>query len=387
MAKIYSKIAIFSFLVFSPLLSYAATLSVSPATGSYEVGNKVVVKVLAASNVSFNAVSGLLSFPSSLFAVESVSKTNSILNFWVTPPTASKTLGTVKFEGVAMNGFHGSVGTVVTVNLRAIKAGSAKLSFQSGQILANDGQGTDITGNLNGATYSIKEASVKPSVPVVPEPEEEVVPEVVQPAPSLKAPEIMLGSKYGASAIVGTSEHDKAQVLITFVAEDGAKVFITGASDDEGGFIVLIPNSLKQGKYEVTAVMIKADKANTETSNVIKINVGNIFTDISKEVWGLIALLILLILYLLIRIYFHLRRDKDKDKNIDQEKNKKGMLNYQLEKAEEDVHKSFKALEADVSDRARGIVNPVERDNIEALKKDIESTEQVIIKEIKDLEK
>ncbi|MFZ2150167.1 MAG: cohesin domain-containing protein [Minisyncoccia bacterium] len=379
MAKIFSKIILFSFLVFSPLSSYAATLSVSPATGNYEVGNKVVVKILAASNTPFNAVSGLLSFPSSLFAVESVSKTNSILDFWVTPPTASKTAGTVKFEGVAMNGFHGSVGTVVTVNLRAIKAGSAKLSFQSGQILANDGQGTDITGNLNGATYSIKQASVKPGVPVVPEPEEEIVPEVVQPEPSLKAPEIMLGTKYGAPAIIGTSDYGKTQTLVTFVARDGAKIFITGISDTEGSFNIIIPSSLKRNVYTVTAVMVKEDKTNSDESNEISVKIGGIFSDIGPEVWGLIILLILAILYLLLRIYFHLKKDG--------ESRKVNPTREELRQAEDTVRKSFKALRDDVDDRAKGIINSVERANIEELKKDIDSTEKVIDKEIKEIEK
>jgi len=77
MAKV-SKIIIFFLCVFSisalPVIVDAAALSVSPSSGSFEVGNRVAVKVIATSNVPFNAVSGILTIPSSNFALESVSK-------------------------------------------------------------------------------------------------------------------------------------------------------------------------------------------------------------------------------------------------------------------------------------------------------------------------
>ena len=391
MAKIRRAIILF-LLFFLPAAALAGTIFLSPSSGTYEVGSKITLRVMASSATPpFNAVSGVLAYPTNLFAVDSVSKSGSVLDFWVTEPSISRSAGTIKFEGVALNGFNGSSGTIITVNLRPLKPGTGKLSFQSGQLLANDGQGTDITGNLNGASFVIKAAKPAPPAPVTPppaqEPEIKPEPEIVQPAPSLKAPEIMLGSKYGAPSIVGTSEYAKAQTLITFISEDGAKIFITGTSDSEGSFNVLIPNSLKQGKYTVTAVMIKSDKTNSDPSNAIRINVGNIFKDISREVWFLILLLILLILYLLVRIYFHLRKDKNKDKDSGAEKNKNVLLDFKIEKAEENLERSFKALEADVADRARGIVNPVERGNIEALEKDIESTKKMIAKDLEDLQK
>src|SRR3989344_3611222 len=280
-----SRIIIFLFLfIFLPIVAHAATLSLSPDTGSFEVGDRVSVRVIASSSTSLNAVSGTVSFPTSLFTVESVSKTGSIIDFWVTEPSVSKSAGTVKFEGVALGGFNGSSGTVTTLHLRALKAGSANLAFQSGQILANDGAGTDITGNLSGATYTLKPASTKPT----PVPEEEIEPEAPQPSPSLQAPDIMLGSKYGAPAIVGTSVHGKAQVLVTFVAKDGAKIFINGGTDAEGGFSIVIPSSIKRGEYTISAVIIKPDKTSSVPSNIIVVSVGTILSEIGWEVWLLI---------------------------------------------------------------------------------------------------
>ena len=186
----------------------------------------------------------------------------------------------------------------------------------------------------------------------------------------------MLGTKYGAEAIIGTSQYPQAQTLITFVAADGVKVFILGTADADGGFNILVPNSLKRGSYTVTAVMIKEDKTNSQNSNTIIIQVGSIISDIGWETWLFILLLIITVIYLILRINFHFKKNDKINKNTKNE----------LHEAEDVIHKSFDALRNDVTDRAEGIVSSVERTNIEELKKDIDSTEKVINKEIKNIE-
>ena len=377
---------IFLFLfIFFPFVADAAALSVSPSSGSFEVGSRITLNIIATSNAPFNAISGVLNIPSSIFSVESVSKSGSVLNFWVTEPT--KVGNTIKFEGVALGGFAGSSGSVITVNLRAVKAGSGDLSFQSGQILANDGEGTDITGNLIGGSFSVKEVETKITIPksetkpvpvltpkVEPTPEPE--PEVLQPTPTLKAPEITLGSKYGSQAILGTSIYPKAQVLVTFVAPDGAKVFILGVADVDGSFNLLVPNSLKRGSYSVSAVMIKEDKTNSETSNSIIVIIGSIISDITEEVWVLIGLLVLAILYLLLRIYHHVGKRRNTNKDIKTE----------IHNAEHLIHKSFDILREDVVEYSESKLTASEQKRISEIKKDISDAEKVISKEINNIE-
>ena len=311
MAKIFSTIIFFIGFFFIPFFANAATLSISPAVGSLNVGGRVSVKVLVSSSgLPLNAVSSLISISPSFFSIESVSKTNSILNFWVTEPTISGS--TVKFEGVALSG-AGSSGTVVTINLRAIKSGEGLITFKSGQILANDGQGTDITGTLSGAKFSIGEAIpkivtpepvVEPKVETPPATEPTSTPEIeTQPLPSLRPPEIVLGSKYGVDAIFGTSDYPRAQALITFMSDSGTKVFIISTADEKGSFDIVVPNSLKRGLYTVSSIMIKEDKTNSEASNTIHVNIGNVFSDIAWWVWLTFSFLICCIVYLLIRIY------------------------------------------------------------------------------------
>ncbi len=386
MAKIYSLAIFFLLFTFSPFVVHAASLSIIPATGSFSVGDAVSVKIIVTSNnVPFNAVSGTVSFPPSIFSIESVSKVGSVLNFWVTDPAISKTTGTVKFEGVALGGFTGLTGTVLTVNLRADSAGAGTASFESGQILANDGQGTDITGNLDSATFNVNEKEILPknTIPLVPKtapaPTASSLPiaeEPAQPAPSLNPPEISIGTKYGALAIVGTSDYPQAQTLITFMAEDGVKIFILSTTETDGSFDVLVPSSLKRGNYIVTSVMIKADKTNSDVSNTITIDVGNVFSDIGWQTELLIALLVLAILYLLLRIHFHFMANDNKDRGFDKGK---------LQDAEKVIHKSFDILREDVTEYGSEKLTAAEHKHLAEIKKDISDAEKIIDKNVKDI--
>jgi hypothetical protein len=87
----------------------AAYLSVSPASGSYSVGDSFSVSVLvSSSDQAVNAVSGSLIFPADKLQVVSISKTGSVVNFWVQEPAYSNSAGTLDFEGVILNpGFTG----------------------------------------------------------------------------------------------------------------------------------------------------------------------------------------------------------------------------------------------------------------------------------------
>ncbi len=378
MGKICSFLVVLFVVSFFPSLAKAATLSINPSSGNFEAGQSVSVKVFASSTgTPFNAVSGVVSFPTSIFSIESVSKSGSILDFWVSEPYISKSAGTVKFEGVSLGGSGKTSGTVITIKLRAKNVGVGKAFFQSGQILANDGEGTDMTGALNGADYSVVEATkVTPTpkpkpTPVKVEEIEEVEP--VQPLPTLQAPEIKLGTKYGAQAILGTSDYPKSQALVTFMSVDGTKVYILGNADDNGEFTLVVPSSLKNGVYTATAVMIKEDKTNSETSNSITVKIGNILSDIGWQISTLIFILILLIIYLILRIHFHI--ENHSNKNIKRE----------VTEAEDVLHKSFEILNEDVTDYENKKVTLAEHKKIVGLKKDISDAEKIIDKKIKNI--
>jgi len=174
---------VFSFLIFSS--ADAATLYFSPSSGSYNVGEQFSLSVYVSSaDQSMNAASGVISFPSDKLEVTSLSKTGSIFNLWVQEPSFSNSNGTVNFEGIVLNpGFTGASGKILTVNFRIKTAGSALISFSSGSVLANDGQGTNILTNLGNAQFSL--GYTAPSVP------EATTPSIVvgtPPAPNISSP-------------------------------------------------------------------------------------------------------------------------------------------------------------------------------------------------------
>jgi hypothetical protein len=313
----------------------------------------------------------VLTFPADKFQIVSLSKNSSIINFWATEPTFSNSGGVVRFEGVILNpGFQATRGAVLTLNLKAKSVGNAALTFSSASVLANDGQGTDVTKGLTGGLFSIKAAAIEPKpvepIQVATSTVRETTPAAVSVSDTLQPAEILLGTKYGAPAIIGTSVYGKAQVLLTFVAANGTKVFITGATDEDGGFIILVPNTLKQGMYKVTAVLIKDDGAHSASSNEISIQIGSIISDIGWQVWLTIALLILTVAYLLIRTFTHVQKIRKV----------RGNNKREVREAENVLHKTFNALRDDLNEHRRS----------SEFKKDIDDVEKVIDGEIKDLE-
>lgn len=383
MAKIFKKIIFFLFLLgLFPYFAWAANLSVSPVSGTYEVGDKVIIKAVVSSSTPINAVSGVLNIPTSIFSIESVSKSGSVLNFWVTEPNFSKGAGILSFEGVALGGFAGGTKNVITATLRAVASGTGTISYKSGQVLANDGEGTDVTSNFSGATYSVIPKKEIPKPVKVPELEvleveeiEEV--DIPQKPPSLISPEIALSRKFGEQAIFGKSNYENSQVLLTFVSPEGIKVFITGDTDASGEFLMLVPRTLKYGTYKVSAIVIEKDISYSHASNEIEIKVGNFFSDISTEIRIAILVLFLLLMYLIFRSYIYLRKNKKL----------KFFVRNEAKKAEDLVHKSFAVLNEDQEEIPLKKMTLGERDHVRTLKKDLKDAENLIIKELKDIEK
>ena len=377
----FHKIILFFLLtlVCVPIYSYAAILSISPSGGTYEVGQPFTVRAISTSDAPFNAVSLSLLFPSSMFYIDSVSKAGSLLTFWVKEPALTRSAGTLSLEGVTPGGIKELSGTIVSATLHGIKTGTGSVTFQSGQILANDGQGTDLMESTKGATYTI--IAAKPKVITTPTlqvtPALPVIPEVPQPAPTLNPPEITLGSKYGAEAITGTSQYPEIQVLVTFLSRTGSKIFIMGNADEDGSFTLVVPQSLKRGDYVVTARVINENGLNSKDSNSISVSVGSIFSDLGWEIKFAFFLLILVILYLIWRIIQHLRDDWKRRIAIRRE----------AREAEETLHKSMDMLKEDIRIKIQGNTGITDIEKLSLVSNEIDSLEQKIEKEIDDIEK
>ncbi len=151
-------LALAALLFLLPSATRAATLGLSPANVSITAGTSFTETVMVSSaDQALNAVSGTLSFPANLLQVVSVSKASSILTLWVADPTFSNTDGTISFSGIVPNpGYIGSSGRIFSIQFRAKGTGTATIVFSSSsQVLANDGNGTDILLNTQPATITV----------------------------------------------------------------------------------------------------------------------------------------------------------------------------------------------------------------------------------------
>jgi len=163
-------------------VTYAASLSLSPGTGVYTSGSTFTANVLVNSQGKpINAAEGTLSFNSRELTVVSVNRASSIFNLWVTEPTFSNSAGTISFSGGSPSGYTGSGGNIMSVTFRSVGAGSSRVSFSDGSVLANDGRGTNVLTAMNGGNFTIQAASAAPEPEII---------EYIAPANTPRAPQI-----------------------------------------------------------------------------------------------------------------------------------------------------------------------------------------------------
>jgi len=156
------KFFIVASLFFFSQYAWAATLSLSPGTGVYTAGSTFTAHVNVNTNgASINAADGTLTFNPKEVSVVGISK-GTIFNLWTAEPSYSNTSGTISFSGGSPTGYRGNGGTVISVTFRAAAAGSPRISFSSGSVLAADGQGTNVLTTMNGGAYTITAAGVVP---------------------------------------------------------------------------------------------------------------------------------------------------------------------------------------------------------------------------------
>jgi hypothetical protein len=147
----------------------AAVLKLSPNTGVYSAGSTFTVLVsLNTEGKPVNAADGLLSFNPRELQVTSVSRAGSIFSLWTEEPSFSNTKGTVQFGGGSPTGYKGAAGSIVSVNFKALGAGTPKVTFTNGSALAADGMGTNVLSAMNGGTYTIAAQGESPAPEYIP---------------------------------------------------------------------------------------------------------------------------------------------------------------------------------------------------------------------------
>jgi hypothetical protein len=161
----FKSVMLFLVVMFLPFVTHAATLSVSPSSGSYTVGQTFSVSFyLSSASQSTNAVSGSFNYSNENLEVVSVSKSGSVFNLWVQEPSYSNASGSGSFEGIILNpGFIGSSGKLITYTFRVKTAGTGTVRMGATSVLANDGNGTNIFTGAGSASFNLTAPAEKPA--------------------------------------------------------------------------------------------------------------------------------------------------------------------------------------------------------------------------------
>jgi len=155
----------------------AASLKVSPDTGVYTAGGTFMTSILVnTQGKPINAADGQLTFNPKELSVVSASRGSSIFSLWTQEPSFSNATGIISFGGGSPSGYTGGAGTIFTVTFKALAAGTPKVTFKGGSILAADGLGTNVLTTMTGGTYTISALTATPE------------PEYIAPPNTPKAP-------------------------------------------------------------------------------------------------------------------------------------------------------------------------------------------------------
>lgn len=152
-----------SLFVLSALPARAATASLylSPSSKSVETAASFTETLYVGTDVAINSAEATVTFPKGLLKVTSVSSSG-IFSLWANQPSSSNAAGTVSFAGgLPTPGYKGTSGKIITITFKALAEGTATVAVTNGQVLANDGQGTNILKSQRTASIKI----TKPATP------------------------------------------------------------------------------------------------------------------------------------------------------------------------------------------------------------------------------
>ncbi|MBP6855811.1 MAG: hypothetical protein KBC26_02470 [Candidatus Pacebacteria bacterium] len=150
--------------LFLPQSVYAATLSLSPSVAVSHVGDVFTARALINTEGKFiNNAEAIITFPTDIVEVVSVSAKNSIFSLWVEQPSFSNASGQISFNGGVVNpGYSGVGGEAISIVFRSKKEGVAHLLLSNVAIRENDGLGTNVLSSFY-STQVVIQGAIKPT--------------------------------------------------------------------------------------------------------------------------------------------------------------------------------------------------------------------------------
>jgi hypothetical protein len=151
--------SVFALLIL-PKLALAATLYLSPASGSFGAGSTFNVSVQTnTEGAAVNTAEARISYDTNTLELVSVRQGSTFA--LISPGSPSKGPGTAYFGGgLPTPGYTGGAGILGVMTFRAKAEGSATVSIDAGQVLLNDGLGTNAFSGSSGARFTITAPAV-----------------------------------------------------------------------------------------------------------------------------------------------------------------------------------------------------------------------------------
>jgi len=141
-------------------------ISIIPEDNRFVAVNETVtLHIVASADSPINVVSGAIKIPQEMITVDSIIKSDSIINLWTEEPKVDEN-GILHFSGGIINktGFIGT-DNILTLVIHPTQEGRATISFDDAHMLAHDGTGMEIDCNNKPITLSIRsESSPSPDV-------------------------------------------------------------------------------------------------------------------------------------------------------------------------------------------------------------------------------
>jgi len=155
MIRNLSFIILLCLLLFTPLITKAAILYLTPDNGQFHQGDTFMVEIrLDTQGEYINAVEANLSFSSDILEVKDLSQGNSVLTLWVKEPTVSQ--GVISLAGGTPGGYQGANGILTKIAFKARVQGVGQVNFlNNSKALLNDGKGTEAKLSTKNGSFSV----------------------------------------------------------------------------------------------------------------------------------------------------------------------------------------------------------------------------------------
>jgi len=138
----------------------STVLYFTPHQDTLAAGDTAILDVRVNTNIPINAIGATISFPHDTVEIVGIDKEKSFFDLWTEETVIREDLGEIYFSGGTYeSGGLTGIGTILTLKVRAKKAGRAELHFKDTDVYGHDGRGKTVDTEKRSFAYTIGEKS------------------------------------------------------------------------------------------------------------------------------------------------------------------------------------------------------------------------------------